>query len=411
MKKALTSGEKWLFATPISLLFIANVAAQPQKSAPVSLDISPSIEVRAMEFSPEGKRLAAFLYDTVKRRDFGVVYNLATRSQICELAAPPSLSKGEGNYYQSPVWSPDGTRIAAFANSNSSRLNKIAIWDAVSGANKSDYLYPITVPSGLNANIHYSPDGKQLIDAELPPTVYDVASGKRVKTPFAGIYAGMGVRQLGARNLKLGLFAVYSRLGLAPTQSKDNRVRIIDTKTKKVVWETKIEVLLGSEWFGDVLCVKGNTQKSGWQLTGKPLLLLWDGKARHPLPSPPLSKGIGDVSFNPDKSTLAYINVTKNTTSLTTLPDNELVAYDYRKTRVLWRYHRPNSFSTAEWSPDGKRLVTVNIDRTGQNSVSVFDKSGKPQFESIPASSLTRWSSDSKQLATVQVRRIEIHRF
>jgi len=419
MKKRLSRGEKWLFASPLLLLIVGGVLWQRHKMKLYSIEMPQNATVDVVKFSPDSKRLVVFSTTT---GFVGWVYDLESRTKVCNIAKPKDQS-GEWDEitYDGPDWSPDGSRIAGgvFSVGGTQSVSSvytartITIWDAKSGAVRINQL--CQAPSYLRGEefIHYSPDGKTLVGGGVPPAVYDATTLKPLNKPNAAFDQGV----MTYSNPKLGLAAVLNVGG--------NGLRVFDLKTRKVLWQTPIDEAFDYSWSGDILCVynfsREKDPKTGQKLEGSHLLL-WDGKTRQQLPSPPFSpvKAVYDYDFNADNTKLALFVNRHFVNGSITRDKGELMLWDLRAKRVLWSKPMETPLIKLAWSPDGKKLAALAEITQSQRRLSIFDQNGQSQFEEQPVQDIAVWSGDSKQLATVVLRSepkykftntVEVHRF
>jgi len=410
MKKRLTRGEKWLFASPLLFLVIAGVTWQWRKTTPFVVELPDAKYIAWLNFSPDSQRLVVFANGLKVKRPLGRVFDLESLKKVCDMDM-----KSVGLIYPDfgpPAWSSDGKAIVSVATSDvtSPVSSKAVIWDGVTGTLKTQHVYP----AGISTLIRYAPDGKSYIGVGTPPPRFDAVTGKRLNHPYKNVKQGILARS----NEKSGLCAID---GVG-----NSEFRVIDLKSSKVLWQPNLVTAVSFEWYNDVLAVNAaGIPKSYPEFeTG---LLLWDGKTRQRLPTPP-STPDGEVigfSFNPAQSTIVYsqshVKLAAGGTT-NAAQSYELVLWDYRANRVLWRYPTASLLSWLEWSPDGKRLA-AQYGRDGESFVVVLGQNGQPQFErgSVSGSQFNYWSPDSKKLAIVMREkdnaannldnRLEIYRF
>jgi len=322
------------------------------------------------------------------------------------LAPPSSLLvmrrayKGIESYYDSMAWSPDSRRILAASNS------RIAIWDARTGKVQADYEYVPPSNSWRGVRVESSQDAKTLFRDGKAPAPYDAAIENS---------KGSGFYSWARFNDKLSFLAVMP--------SRGTSLQVIDTKTKQAVWQPRLKGPTSFEWYGDILCVKDNDDP--WKDGDGPVkypLLLWDAKTRKQLPSPPFFTGIelGGVSFKTDGRTVAYSQMKVTETKEKTEYQTEIIVWDYRANRVIWRRNPKIIVDLLQWSPDGKKLLAFNASDLPLRLL-VLDQNGNRRFEREFANNLISWSPDSKRLAyrvwkplnagKVLTNRVEIHRF
>jgi WD40 repeat protein len=257
MKRPWTRGEKSLFLAPLLFLAFAGGAWLWQSSRPVTIKVGNFGEMRHLEFSPEGKRLVGFFYDSMMRTRFAKVFDVQNGSTVSDLARPPRLGANAALYPQTPPyleapsWSPDGQQIVASYSDlywhkaspiddwirrsplvsrrpfdqqlqdRESYISKIAIWNAENGEITGNYYYGPVNEDSISEKVRFSEDGKKLIGEGKPSATFDAYTGKRLQ-----------VRREDLRNLER--IEVHDQLGLiAKLSSNERQLQVIEKQTKK----------------------------------------------------------------------------------------------------------------------------------------------------------------------------------
>ncbi len=403
MKKRLTRGEKWLFASPLLFLVLVGAYYQSRRIPADSIELPQYHRTTKLIYSPDGKRLLVFVAENGTNRATRRVYDVKTHRPICELATLPASRFGFPKNSEVWVsfgnvsWSPDETRLVTSVNilSRSKSVDMIRVWNARTGAIITNKLYSPEKYRNGATNLNFSADGKTLLSASSPPAIYDPNTGKRLNKPTLRATKDAWAEL----NEKLGLMVSYDE--------NSRRFKVTDSKTGRVVWERRIKSP-STQWKGDILCVMDNIYYQSETREGENALFLWNGKTRQLMPSPPIFRRgeIGGVTFNSDGRTLAYF-VQHGSEELYQqhTGEGELTVWDYRTHRVLWRYVARTELFSPGWSPDGKWLTALDNYKNHPYGLYIFDKSGQLRFQRSSVDHPYEWSPDSKQLAIVQARR------
>jgi hypothetical protein len=193
MKSNFTIGEKALIASPLILVAVGgfvwqltrtpsnssskqHLAEKPKKDKAIKIEVE---RVGYFEFSPDGKRLAAFVTDRPTRmvappndaaahngatssneanpqnhvsaqQGAGFIYDLESETKITDVEMPASLlnTTVQGYRFVPPIWSSDGRAIVASTEANSHFISgnmapiKVIIWDSQTGKVKGDHKSP-----------------------------------------------------------------------------------------------------------------------------------------------------------------------------------------------------------------------------------------------------------------------------
>jgi len=414
MKKRLTRGEKLLFASPLLFLALAGVVWLRPPMLPDALVLPDSHSVNRMNFSPDGKRLMALFQAPSATVPFGRVYDVESASVVSVLETPRSVINASNPWamaqrYAWLDWSSDGTRVAANTFGDRMKSNRIAIWSADSGKLEGDYLYPPNKDTDKDGPLRFSTDGKTMIGEKNSRPVFEVATGKILKK------AELLPNRNG--NSRARLSAVNQQLGLGVV----GNFNVVDSKTKRVVWSMPVANLINYNWSGDVLYIHHYTQyDNSSQPAIQQDLTLWDGRTRQILPSPPIRSGDVNLNlaFHPDGKTLVYSNGHATQNWLGKGFAGELVMWNYRENRILWRSKVSEVMGNLEWSPDGKWLATM-AGHAPNIVCRVFDQNGNLRLKDKKVSYQYCFSPDSKKLANCIVEadeatnpksHVEIHR-
>jgi dipeptidyl aminopeptidase/acylaminoacyl peptidase len=410
MKQNLTRGEKWLFASPLICLGFVGVAWLRQGVEPESLIVEGATTISSLEFSPDGRGLLVTFYKGAKAFNTGRIYDVESRSKICDLQEPPQLTNEPTNSpndtpYGYFSWSSDGKNLVAH------NYRKVAIWNTRTGLVQANYSYPSTTKYPRSLELRFSPDGKSLIGEGVPPAVYEMNTGRRLNRPNGAIMNEAQI-ELSENGQLLASFYV-----------EKFRFVVMDTKTKRILWEPTLYGEFSFIWSGDLLFVHDSMN-----LTGEPRrLLVWNGRTRQKMPSPPPPLGAdnhdatGGWRLNPRNKTIAYYQsfTPYNKPNVAVAYKSELIVWDFGASQVLWRRKFDYSLSNLLWSPDGSLFSVVLKTPSQEERIQVFDKTGKLVYEH---KNVTRasWSPDSREMAVVinkkpfwtrnSVNYIEIHR-
>ena len=393
-----------------------------------------------MEFSPDGKRMLVSFQSPKTMLQVSRIYDLEAHSQICELETPPALAtiwgmRSRGGFFHHFTWSGDGTSILGNSQTRIAVWNSMSglvttAWDRASGLATAAYKYPPKSKLWIRDAVRYSPDGKTLVDSGVPSHRFDRATGQLLSKPesrvqwrpYSTVNAELGFgTAFNSKNHRVQ--AIDSKTNKAITRFQSTRFfQVIDHTTRKVVWEAPIPRHGSNKWGGNILGVVDDGERI---VPARERLLLWDGKTRRQLLSPPIQPDthIRDFAFSPDNRRLAYLDYDEYNPlrPLKTRFQGELVVWDYGANRIVWRKATTEYHTGLQWSPDGKWLSMSVFNNSTPTRIQVFDQSGELRYERENAARLC-WSSDSKQLAinVIGVRDtakiifssyLEIHRF
>ena len=405
MKKRLTLGEKWLFVSPFLCLAIAGLVWLWPKNDANSFVVSEAELMSAPQFSPDGRRLLVTFLNARTESWSSRVYDAKSFSEVSNLELPSAMAVKLANQppirnYRSFSWSGDGKSIVG------NRSGRISVWDAQNGFLKTDFPYSPVKNNWRFEVVRFSPDDKTLVSNGIPPEIFEMETGRRLNQPDTSI--------------PITNRALLSENGrwLAKLDVNSNRFQVSDYHTKRVLWKLAVNENARFVWSDDILCVQSNANFDSPPARNR--FLLWNASTRRQLTSPPVAFGVENnhFVFSPDGRTLMYSDgqTRWNERRFT----GELVVWDYRAHRKLWRRELSSPIYTPKWSPDGKMLAVSSSTPEGHSDIQVFDLAGKLIYERKTATNAS-WSPDSKQLAFTlptrlflgrpYVNRVEIHRF
>ncbi len=408
MKKPISPETIPLFSIPI-LLIIAAIAFKGGKNQePVVIDLSDFKPVSSFDqiswlaYSPDGKKLGLANNSLVR------VYDATTNAKICDLATTPSSRKDPYLDNPRPAWSDDGRHIGALCSSwvfrrlkpgeyvnrggkvygfDRKDVRRFAVWDAQSGSLTSEVLYGQRRYSDTEylhpQSLRFTAYDKRLFGEEAPRERFD-ADGERVKLPdgkltkYEHLYYNEAVGQL------------------AVMGEKGHSVQVIDTKNKKVLWKIEDTRIQSMKWAKNVLCVVTTYYGSNNKL------LLWDGKTRKELPTPPVKFELIPANmYAPLGDDAMVFSVIKAKYSRTRQPywHHELVAWDFRQNRMLWRTTTEHFMNRLQVSPDGKLISALAYNGFDAVGLHIFDATGRHRAEYGSSSEKYIWSPDNRHIA------------
>ena len=400
-KRRWTRGEKWLFGAPLLILALGGAVWLWQLRAPKTIALHSAITmVYGVEFSPDSRRLLAFSQNKYGSTG-GTVYDVETRAAICGLQTPGSVRA-----YDWPSWSPDGKRIVAgfdegkmgttkvrstYKNESYLRFNiiyKIALWDAASG--RLSYAVPYGPPTQeAGTEVYFAADGT-LVGLSNPPSFFDPATGAPTRI-FGSSYARV---QRASFNRARTLLALCNDSG--------SQIEVREVESDRVLWQAEVHRAFSFHWSSDVLAIHDDGSP------GKRQILLWDGKARRVLPSPP-SRDVLWFHLHPHKPWVALADVNFSGFGPLRVRKSELVVWDYAAQKALWRRPMQGLLSNLKWSPDGRFVTLRDGEGASSDTAWVFDESGAVRYQKEQQEvGLIRWAPDSKQLAITSRKQIEI---
>ncbi len=272
-------------------------------------------QILALAWSPDGKALAA------GDNKGGIHFGAVTAAESWR-TAPGHFSPAEWS-----KWSPDATSLAYGGPGH------IRVWQLGPGR-----LLPVFPETDFVFGLAWSPDARQLLSSSNKVSLWDVASGRLLRTlpgPKRVLYA-----------------LAFSPDGrTAASGGEEQTVYLWDTQTGKLLHalEGHTAIVFGVAWSPD-----GKTLASA---DGNGAVRLWEfpsGRLRHALACGPGSACVWCGGWSPDGKTLAV----GSQDQLLRLWDA-----DSGRLRNTLRGHTGVPWPL-NWSPDGKRLTTCSPDRT-----------------------------------------------
>lgn len=359
-------------------------------------------DISKIEFSPDSQRLVAVYQG--QTGGVATVFDAQTRERLADLQIPPVAagSRAVSSVIQDACWTLDGAYIAGIYDdgsvgptkiptddANKFRFNMqhhIATWSATSGNLIWTQPYAVTSYDSY-AKLQYSSNGKTLIGQGTPAVLFDAATG-------APLTPADDSAPTGEFNFDGSLLAV--------TRKADKVLEVRDVKTRRVLWQPKIKRPFPQWSKNNVLGVFDYRAKNDARL------LLWDGKTRRALPTPP-AHYVTDFALHPRRLLVAFAEVKLTKSPSPKIESSVLRVWDAATQKELW--HRPMTGEiNLSWSPDGRWLCAV--ERAGvypQATLWIFDAQGAVQSRfSRGAVGLVEWSPNSKTLAITGLNQIEM---
>ena len=354
----------------------------------------------ALDWSPDGKRLAAGSYDrTVK------IWEADTERELLTILHNSGV--------QSVAWSPDGKRLAS-----GTRGQRVHIWDAATGGE----VLTLQGHTGWVMSVAWSPDGTRLASAATDGTVrvWD-PSREEGAVPLAPVGASFVVWSPDGKQLALGserpgeikildaassdtirtLPSIRGPFAWSPDGSRlaaardDHTVTIVDVLTGK----QGLALDLGS---GESRIRSAATMRIGWNPDGKRVAATFGD-----------SNMIMVFDASTGQRTLSLVGHTGEVWAVKWSPDGKrLASASWDGTVKIWegqtgkclltfRGHTPEQWIIAiAWSPDGARMASGGWDQT----VKVWDTSSGGELLDLlgHTGSITSvaWTPDGNRLAS-----------
>jgi len=294
--------------------------------------------VRAASFSPDGSRIVTASADGTAR-----LWSL--RSSLLPGEALAVLRDAEGSRFAGASFSPDGVRggrgVRIVTASSDAGKSWTAVWDAATGAKRSQAAGPCSRISG----IAFSPDGHSLAAMCREGTVQirDAISGAAVAVLPGGTIRSAAFSPDGSRLV---------------TTARDNRATIWDVHAQRPV-----AVLIHPK----EVTAAAFSPDGKWIATASAdkTARLWNAATRHLTATLKGHGGsVGSVSFSPDGTRLVTASADQTARIWRTATGKLLVALPGQGAEV----------TAAAFSPDGTRVVTASEDEAR-----LWDaKTGKP---------------------------------
>lgn len=304
-------------------------------------------------WSPDGKRIVTASDDRSAK-----VWDAETGFELFTL-------RGHYGTFHSPVWSPDGKRIASGGFPNT-----IKIWDAENGGG-------VLSLDGHKVSVNFaawSPDGKKIVTqtSGMDASVYDANIGKVL---FFGRHAPQ------CNGVTLAAWSPDGKKIVA--REFVSEAKVVDLETGKA--------LLTLE--GDT----GHVTSATWSPDGKRIATgtygkaidVWDAETGRQIVTLQSSGYNGrPVAWSPDSKKIMTVNGSdKSVVVWDAGSGNKLLTLDCNFSRGP---------SAAEWSRDGKMIITLNSNGKVWNA-----ETGKELFTcdgNVSRVSNVMWSPDSKRI-------------
>jgi len=315
--------------------------------------------VQSAEFSRDGLRVVTASYDRTAR-----VWDART-------GRPVTGPLGAGYYVVQAQFSPDGARVLTASWDSAAR-----VWDVHTGQLLTNPLEH----NGFVNSARFSPDGSQVVTASTDGTarVWDARTGQPVAGPLRH-NSGSGVSS-----------AEFSPDGLrVVTASLDRTARVWDARTGQPLTEPIRHQgsVLSAQFSPDGLRVVTASEDSTARI--------WDASTGQPLTEPIRHQGsVLSARFSPDGLGVLTASADKTARVWEACPGQALtepLRHKLGPRAEQWRFDgsrlRASSFfapssamRSAQFSPDGLRVVTASLDHTAQ----VWDaRTGQPLTEPL----------------------------
>jgi RNA polymerase sigma factor (sigma-70 family) len=330
---------------------------------------------RAPAFSPDGKQIVTAGYGEA------IIWDAQTGMEIRTLGQKEDFASYAN-------FSPDGKRIATACHNNS-----VNIWEAETGKKLLSFQVLQLQPGragGLQAAL-YSPDGKQIIarssggvDIEST-TLWNAETGEKLHT--------LTGRTLDGRTL-------FGRPGMVNSAcySPDSK-RIVGAAGGVKVWDAATGNALSSfPTHFNPNCSSFSPDGKRFITASRGIVSVWDSGGGEKVNAFTLRNKGGYASFSPDGKQIVTASGEIGGVGGAIGKGALGVSIWDAETGMLIR---SLSGSTASYSLDGKRIVTISVVRPTSNTVIIWDADNGKQLQAIPGNfASASLSPDGKQVAT-----------
>jgi WD40 repeat protein/serine/threonine protein kinase len=357
-----------------------------QTGQPLTEPLKHGHLVHSAQFSPDGKRIVTASDDNTAR-----VWD----SQTGQLLTEPLKHSG---WVNSAQFGPDGKRIATASNDHTAR-----VWDGQTGR----LLIEPMKHNGAVFSAQFSPNGQRVVTASADETarVWGVLSSEALTEPMK--HNG---------EVRSAQFSPDGKRIL--TASYDHTARVWDAQNGQALTEPlKYNIYVPSVYMGGGLAFSAQFSPDGkWIVTTYyEAALVWDAQTGQLLTEPLKHSGwVNSAQFSPDGKrivTASRDNTARVMDAQSDQPLNELMKHNkYESSARVWDAQSGHPLTepmkhsgdvrSAQFSPDGKRIVTASDDHTAR----VWDaQSGHPLTEPMKHSEDVRsaqFSPDGKRIVT-----------
>ncbi len=375
-----------------------------QTGEPLAQPLKHGHSVVSTEFSPDGNRIVTASLDATAR-----IWDAQTGQPLTEPLR-------HGDNVVSAEFSPDGNRIVTASHDGTARL-----WDTQTGQ-------PLTEPlkhRSLVWSAHFSPDGTRVVTASYDGTacVWDVHNrgafteplsytgsfrsarfspdaGRRIVTASTNV-----ARVWDARTGQPLLDALQHQHEVLSASFSPDGKRIVTASTSGAhVWDALTGQLLLDPLQHDHQVVSASLSLDGRRIVTisndgvatEGSARVWDAQTGQPLTAPLQPEmheiGIRSAQFSPDGNRIVTVS-----------QDGSALIWDAQTGQRLAKPLRHGFVSSAVFSPDGKRLVAGSAGKTAQ----VLDaESGEPLMQPLKHDAQVvsaQFSPDGKRIVTASM--------